>query len=212
MILEQRSIKIGLFVFEETDGQRLEDIMLGYELTNFLVYNLRETSVDRLLPSLSLNAMDICILDIDLGLEQIERLFAMSALENSSHILIYADEHQMDSMRKCMEYGAKGFLKKGVQEAELLFAMASVLEGESFISPVLATHLFKTYQRKWKLLNELTEREILVVNGLVEGSSYKQIAQQNHMSINTVRDYVKKIYRKLHIQSRGELLYKVHIL
>jgi DNA-binding CsgD family transcriptional regulator len=49
-----------------------------------------------------------------------------------------------------------------------------------------------------------------VVDGIVAGLSYKLVADTMNISIDTVRKYIKSIYRKLHINSKGELIAKYH--
>ena len=55
---------------------------------------------------------------------------------------------------------------------------------------------------------ELSQREREVLNGLAEGLAYKQIADQLEVSIHTVRNYIRRIYEKLHVRSRTEAVAK----
>jgi DNA-binding CsgD family transcriptional regulator len=55
---------------------------------------------------------------------------------------------------------------------------------------------------------ELAPREREVLNGLAEGQAYKQIADRLGVSIHTVRNYIRRIYEKLHVQSRTEAVAK----
>ncbi len=55
------------------------------------------------------------------------------------------------------------------------------------------------------IYNELKQREVDIVNGILEGLSYKMIAAQQNISIETVRFHIKTIYRKLKINSKSEL-------
>lgn len=55
---------------------------------------------------------------------------------------------------------------------------------------------------------ELSPREHEVLNGLAEGQAYKQIADRLGVSIHTVRNYIRRIYEKLHVQSRTEAVAK----
>ena len=47
-----------------------------------------------------------------------------------------------------------------------------------------------------------------MLNGLAEGQAYKQIADRLGVSIHTVRNYIRRIYEKLHVQSRTEAVAK----
>jgi len=55
---------------------------------------------------------------------------------------------------------------------------------------------------------DLSQRELSVINGLAEGLAYKQIADQLGVSIHTVRNYIRRIYEKLHVKSRTEAVAK----
>ena len=61
----------------------------------------------------------------------------------------------------------------------------------------------RTYATK---LDELTARENQVLQAMVEGLSYKLIASRLDTSLDTVRTQVKSIYRKLHVNSKGEAI------
>jgi DNA-binding NarL/FixJ family response regulator len=54
--------------------------------------------------------------------------------------------------------------------------------------------------------HELTDRERKVISGLLDGLSYKLIAERVFVSVDTVRFHIKNIYRKLHVNSKGELV------
>ena len=54
----------------------------------------------------------------------------------------------------------------------------------------------------------LSQRELSVINGLAQGLVYKQIADELGVSIHTVRNYIRRIYEKLHVQSRTEAVAK----
>lgn len=55
---------------------------------------------------------------------------------------------------------------------------------------------------------DLSPRELAVLNGLAEGLAYKQIADQLGVSIHTVRNYIRRLYEKLHVQTRTEAVAK----
>jgi DNA-binding NarL/FixJ family response regulator len=55
---------------------------------------------------------------------------------------------------------------------------------------------------------ELSHRESEVLDGLAQGLAYKQIADQLNVSIHTVRNYIRRIYEKLHVRSRTEAVAK----
>jgi DNA-binding NarL/FixJ family response regulator len=58
---------------------------------------------------------------------------------------------------------------------------------------------------------DLTSREIEILDHLSQGMSYKMVAAQLHLSIDTIRSHIKKIYEKLHVHSATEAINKVYI-
>jgi DNA-binding NarL/FixJ family response regulator len=79
------------------------------------------------------------------------------------------------------------------------------------MSPQIARKViqyFNTNQVKKKPESDLTAREQDIVNGLVDGLSYKMIADRYDISIDTVRAHIRNIYKKLHVNSKAEVIAK----
>jgi DNA-binding CsgD family transcriptional regulator len=70
--------------------------------------------------------------------------------------------------------------------------------------------VFDFFNAKQNITEDLSEREKQVVDGIVAGLSYKLVADNMNVSIDTVRKHIKNIYRKLHINSKGELIARYH--
>ena len=68
-------------------------------------------------------------------------------------------------------------------------------------------HFNKTDKKK-ETESDLTPREQDIVNGLVDGLSYKLIADRFDISIDTVRAHIRNIYKKLHVNSKAEVITK----
>lgn len=73
------------------------------------------------------------------------------------------------------------------------------------MTPKIARKVFDSFQRPRIKFEKLTDRERQVTNGILEGLSYKMIAAQYGISVDTVRMNIKSIYRKLKINSKGQL-------
>nr|WP_121271458.1 response regulator transcription factor [Pedobacter schmidteae] len=149
---------------------------------------------------------DIILLDIDSpdrsGTEIIENV--LLSYPDCSIILV-SDINDKDTLLKYIHAGAKGCLKK-VSQNKLATVISDVMDGGCYISPAYTKLLFDHVLCTRKQLSELSYREQQMVDALVDGLSYKLIAYRHHISIDTVRFYLKKIYRKLNINSKGELL------
>ena len=76
------------------------------------------------------------------------------------------------------------------------------------MSPSIASKVVKYFSQKEKKESQLTARQKQIVTGIVDGLSYKMIADKYMISLDTVRDHIKKIYKTLEIHSKGELIRK----
>jgi DNA-binding NarL/FixJ family response regulator len=118
------------------------------------------------------------------------------------------DEKIFDALR----YGASGYILKKTEPQRIIEAIKEVIEGGSPMTPSIATRVlnyFRTYNENVSSeLYGLSEREKDILHRLVEGNSYKMIADQLSISYHTVNSHIKKIYRKLHVNSVGEAVRK----
>ncbi len=81
------------------------------------------------------------------------------------------------------------------------------------MSPQIARKVINHFKKPKKKASEdeygLTPREQDIINGLVDGLSYKLIADRYDISIDTVRAHIRNIYKKLHVNSKAEVEIKV---
>lgn len=147
---------------------------------------------------------DVIIVDIDqqdsLIIERLKSVFPRA------EVLVLTNNCNVRMIRSCFRQGALGYLLKETCLQSLKNAIAMTLGNGSFISPfvnrVLIEQAFSVKQSE----NLLTARELQIANGILEGLSYKMIAQKYAISLDTVRIYIKRIYRKFQINSKGELI------
>lgn len=107
--------------------------------------------------------------------------------------------------------GASGYILKGTSPSNVLEAIAEVYTGGSPMSPVIARKVLSFFQlvhQPEPELYDLSKREKEILKCLVEGKSYKMIADACFISINTVNSHIRKIYEKLHVNSSLEAVSK----
>lgn len=159
---------------------------------------------DKLAGRLDGRSPDVLLVDIHrqdpLIVERVKNKFA------SSEILILTKDSDLKTVRNCFRYGAVGYLLKQTCLSSLVTAIYITLAAGSFVSPSVNRALIQQSFSSKRLEGMLTARELQIANGIVEGLSYKMIAQKYVISLDTVRIYIKRIYRKLHINSKGELI------
>lgn len=113
------------------------------------------------------------------------------------------------------EEGAHGYLLKDSAAATIRDGIHAALSGQSPISPGVAVHLLKLLRRDAEatLDNERpTARELTVLNMISRGLTYAEIAQSAGISVHTVGDHIKSIYRKLNVRSKNEAVHEARTL
>lgn len=107
--------------------------------------------------------------------------------------------------------GANGYVLKKTPPAKLLEYIEEAASGGAPMTASIATQVLKMFSQVSTTQNEdynLSDREKQVLQLLVDGYSYKMIASEMFISIDTVRSHIKKIYEKLHVNSKSEAVAK----
>jgi len=107
--------------------------------------------------------------------------------------------------------GASGYLLKKSSPEKIIDAIREVMSGGAPMTASVARRVLSFFPKpssKDKAENNLSARETEILGWLVKGNSYKMIANQLAISIDTVRSHIKKIYVKLHVNSATEAVTK----
>jgi len=119
------------------------------------------------------------------------------------------------TVMKVLKAGADGYIIKSMAQADILTHIRSTLAGFTPVSPQVATYLLelltteKPAQKHADTTgSRLSPRETEVLAVFCRGLTYEETAQALGISINTVRDFVKKIYAKLDVSSRSEAMFE----
>jgi DNA-binding NarL/FixJ family response regulator len=104
--------------------------------------------------------------------------------------------------------GAAGYLLKPVRAKELLAAIRDVDQGGAPMTSSIARQVVAAFQGKAAAPKDetLSDREQQVLKLLSEGLLYKQAAAEMDISVNTLCEYIRRIYRKLQVHSRQEAI------
>jgi DNA-binding NarL/FixJ family response regulator len=135
--------------------------------------------------------------------------------EPDAEIIMYTIMDDADTIFQALSNGATGYLQKDHDIQQLEQELLSTLRSEgASLSPLIAKKIIQYFTpstQKQLPIDEngsLNDKESLVTTLLRDGASYQEIAQLLGISINGVRYHIKKIYRKLQIKSRGDLVKK----
>lgn len=149
---------------------------------------------------------DLVLMDINMPVVNgIEGLIAIK--KNFPHIkvLIQTAFDDDDKLFTSIKNGASGYILKSDQPEKLLRAIQDVLAGGAVLNPAIAKKVMDYFSPQ-KQENPLSPKELLVIEHLAEGLSYKMVAEELNMSYATVTTHAKHIYQKLHISSLGEAI------
>lgn len=172
------------------------------------------SNCEDLLSEIDQHTVDVILMDIDLpGISGIEGIKRVKEISDEILILILTIYDENDLIFEALCSGASGYLVKKTPPAKLLEAIKEAYEGGAPMTSNIARKVvdyFKTIKPEEKVKNdvELTKREKEVLTGLVEGNSYKAIADQLNISLETVRFHFRNIYKKLHVHSQSEAVVK----
>ena len=113
-----------------------------------------------------------------------------------------------DNLFNALAAGAAGYLLKPVRAKELLDAVRDVNQGGAPMTSSIARQVVAAFHRKPADIKSesLSDREHQVLKLLSEGLLYKQAASEMGVSVNTFCEYIRRIYRKLHVHSRQEAI------
>jgi DNA-binding NarL/FixJ family response regulator len=169
-------------------------------------------SAEEALLGLPATAPDAVLMDINLpGLTGIECTRRLKALAPGVHVVMLTTFDDSERVFESLKAGATGYVLKRAQRDEILGAIRDVCQGGAPMSGAIARKVVQFFRHNQPApeVQTLTDRERAVLNALSEGQQYKEIADTLAISINTVRQYIKSIYEKLHVNTRGEAVRKL---
>ena len=150
---------------------------------------------------------DIVLMDIDLpGIDGIAAAQQIRAALPHTRILMLTHHSNPTQVMAALSSGAHGYCVKGTNAEQLLLAIATVQEGGSYLDSKIADCVLQNLKTlPDNCANDdikLTEREMQVLQQLVEGRSNKQIAAQLGMSVHTAKGHVEMIIAKFEASDR----------
>jgi DNA-binding NarL/FixJ family response regulator len=156
----------------------------------------------------------VVLTDINLpGMTGIELVRQLKILLPQTQFLVITVYEDADHIFEALTAGATGYLLKQTSSDKLLAALRSVYSGDSPMSGTIARKVvqyFHTGQGDASACPTvpLTPREHQVLEFLVGGYLYKEIAEKLGVAVPTVCGHIRKVYEKLHVNSRGQAVAK----
>jgi DNA-binding NarL/FixJ family response regulator len=155
---------------------------------------------------------DVILMDIDMpgrnGIEAVKLIRSFNPGVQIIMLTVFDDNtHVFDAMYA----GANGYLLKKYISDKLIHSIREVLSGGAPMSPSIARMIIGSMQQQPQTAAndyQLTNREKEILQALSQGNSFKMIAADCSISIDTVRTHIKRIYDKLHVRSQIEAVSK----
>lgn len=155
---------------------------------------------------------DVVLMDIDMPIVNgIEGLKKIRAVNSDVKVLMLTVFDDNKNVFQAISNGANGYVLKKTPPAKLLEYIAEAQTGGAPMTASIATQVLKMFSSMNNEKGEdynLSDREKQVLQLLVDGFSYKMIAAEMFIAIDTVRSHIKKIYEKLHVNSKSEAVAK----
>ena len=155
---------------------------------------------------------DVILMDIDMPQANgLQGLREIRKVDEKVCILMLTVFDDNENVFQAICDGATGYVLKKTEPEQLLRFIHEALQGGAPMTPKIARqvlHLFSQPFKNKKDLEQLTAREHDVLTLLVRGFSYKMIAAELHLSQDTISTHIKKIYTKLHVNSKSEAVAK----
>ena len=170
-------------------------------------------SAEAALAGLPAVSADIVLMDVGLpgmsGIDCVRRLRAAAAAGPSIVMLTSFDDAA--TVFESLKAGATGYVLKRSPAAEIMSAIRDVAAGGAPMTGTIARKVVQFFAQRGPApeVATLSDREREVLVALSQGQQYKEIAANLGISINTVRQYIKGIYVKLHVNTRQDAVNKL---
>ena len=155
---------------------------------------------------------DVILMDIDMpGTNGIDAVAIVKAVSPGTQVIMLTVFDNEEKIFNAIRNGASGYLLKHTPPSEIIESIFDVNKGGSPMTANVARKVLQYFQSQPKAQKEdynLSDRELQIVKGLVSGYSYKAIAAELFISIDTVRSHIRRIYEKLHVNSKTEAVLK----
>ena len=154
---------------------------------------------------------DVVLMDINMpGTNGLQAIKEIKQDKLACKVIVLTIHEDREYLFKTLQMGAEGYVLKDAEPAVLIEAIRNVHNGQSYIQPNMTKELVREFNRvtlhekEKNEENNLTSREIEVLELIAEGMINKEIAKQLYISEKTVKNHVSNIFKKLNVSDRTQ--------
>lgn len=157
---------------------------------------------------------EVVLMDIKMpGVSGIEATRLIKEIYPNIKVILLTNYDDEEYVLEAIKCGADGYVLKDIKKGDLPKIIRTVIKGQAFIDASV-THKILDQIKKDKILGRrkvplhplLSQRELQILEYLVEGKSNKEIAETVHLSLDTIKTHLKKAYQKLGVHTRPQAI------
>lgn len=201
---------IRVSIYDDNTSLR-ETLSLVFDATDDLIPVGIYPDALRVVETVSADLPDVVLMDVDMpGRTGIEAVRLLASLARPPKVLMLTVFEDTDTLFSALSAGAVGYLLKKTPGNQIIGAIRDVMAGGAAMTPSIALKVLQTFRPTPALppTFQLTDKERQVLTCLVNGDSYKLIADHCQISMGTVRTHIVNVYQKLHVNSKSEAVAK----
>lgn len=162
------------------------------------------SSAEEAIETVRSGGVDVALMDVSLSgtLTGIEATRIIKESSPETKILVLTMYTDPATVAEAIKAGADGYMSKGASRDSLVRAICDVAEGKSVLDPGVTDGVFGRLGGRQP--GALSDREVAVLQSLSNGNSTKETAQELHLSEETIKTYLKQVFRKLQVRDRTE--------
>lgn len=196
-------IKVGI-IDTNQQSRNMMRVMLNHQHQHHLKVTFDIGSIGECKKVQPSQEPNVTLLDIEVnGIDIIPDIYRKFP---NTNVVVYSNIQDHNSVLACVKAGAMGYLTKDTCVDDVISTIVTTHRGGSVFSPSISRNVIQQVQYTIDYQSKLSNRERQIVEGLQHGLSYKLIGYKYGISLDTVRQYIKRTYKKLNINSKGELL------
>ena len=169
-------------------------------------------NAEEALQQLSLLQPDIVVMDIHLpGMSGIECIRRLHEKNRSIQFMMFTIYENSDIVFEALKAGATGYILKNSSPVKIIESLQELYQGGSPMNPEIAKKLVSRFQTLSDNEYNLTPKEQRILELMSKGYLYKEIAGELNNTVNTIKQHIRHIYEKLHVQNKAEAINKMYL-